>query len=1086
MKRSEVILLFVMAIMASARLTAQQVETVVQTGHYAAVTAVCWSPDGKLVATGSADKTVKLWRRSDGREIRTFHGCTSAASAITFNRQGSLLMSVDNKGVVTVWEVSTGEMKRQLQSADSRFTCASFSPEGTRIATGSRKSYIEIWDLLTGNRISQLKPVPADLYSEKNFEYAESASVMYSADGKYILAGSGDQTAILWDAATGREIRKYKKVRSWCTSCITEAAITSDNKYIISAYSDSVKVFDRESGRIFKELYGQGGSFENLTVSPDGRYVAAVEYGVAEVWDLNTGKMIHRSGDYSSRKTLSVSISPDSKDILTGNEKRSADILNISSGKTILTLKGYLNQVDEKILTDPYMYWAALVNEAKLSPDGSLIAVGRTGNNAKLIDFRSGRVLKTLKGHNAMVISICFSSDGKYLATGGLDGKAIVWDTETGNQVRMVSFPDEKDAIFSVDISSDNKYLVTADWGGLVVLWDIATGKQVRAISPHNRTGVYQVKLLPNNVYFISAGLDKKLKLTEIDTGEEIRTFIGHTDLVTSINLVPGGERFITSSWDGSVRVWDMASGLQVRKINAHEGGVYNAKYDNSGKFIVSGGDDFKVKQWDAATGEMISEFKGHSGGVGDVNISPDLKHIISGSRDGTVRIWDTGSKKELVSITFLNENDWFIRNPEGYFDASEGAFGSISFVRGTELYSIGQFFNEFFRPGLYSETLWKTGSGLRQNLLQKVKDSPPPSVEIIAPEEGTEAGDNITSVLVKVTNNGGGVKEFRVMHNGKRQEVQYDDLRRMTKTGQSVMKTFDISLVPGENDISVSAYSNGEIESEPSTVKISYKGIPKTSDCYVLSIGINRYENESMNLTYARTDAEAVVKTLGTGGTRLFNKIYTYTLFDRDATKAKILSALDEISRVMKKEDVFVFFYAGHGSMAGDRFYFVTTEITGLYQEEKLKDALFVGELQERFKRLPALKQVVFVDACQSGGSVEILAMRGGAEEKALAQLSRSSGIHVMASSEMQQQSAEIKSLDHGVFTWVLLEALKGRADGAPADSKVTVYEIKSFIDDQVPEVSYRLIRHKQFPITFSIGHDFPLVFDLSPNPAR
>ncbi|NMC40510.1 MAG: hypothetical protein GYA43_04960, partial [Bacteroidales bacterium] len=776
---------------------------------------------------------------------------------------------------------------------------------------------------------------------------------------------------------------------------------------------------------------------------------------------------------------LAAVISPDSKEILTGNEKRSADILNISSGKPILTLKGYLNQIDEKILTDPYMYWAALVNEAKLSPDGSLIAVGRTGNNAKLLDFRSGRVVKTLRGHNAMVISICFSSDGKYLATGGLDGKAIVWDTETGNMVITVSFPDEKDAIFSVDISSDNKYLVTADWGGLVVLWDIATGKQVRAISPHNRTGVYQVKLLPNNVYFISAGLDKKLKLTEIDTGEEIRTFTGHTDLVTSINLVPGGERFITSSRDGSVRIWDMASGLQVRKIYAHEGGVYNAKYDNSGKFIVSGGDDFKVKQWDAATGEMISEFKGHNGGVGDVNISPDLKHIVSGSRDGTIRIWDTGSKKELVSITFLNENDWFIRNPEGYFDASEGAFGSISFVRGTELFSIGQFFNEFFRPGLYGESLLKTGSGLRQNLLQKVKDSPPPSVEIIAPEEGTEAGDNITSVMVKVTNNGGGVKELRVMHNGKRQEVPHDDLKRMSKAGQSVMKTFDVSLVPGENDISVSAYSNGEIESEASTVKINYKGIPRISDCYVLSIGINKYDNESMNLTYARSDAEAVMKILVDGGSKLFNKIHSYTLFDRDATKAKILAVLGEISRLMKKEDVFVFFYAGHGSMSGYRFYFVTSEITGLYQEEKLKEALFVGELQERFKLLPALKQVVFVDACQSGGSVEVLAMRGGAEEKALAQLSRSSGIHVMASSEMQQQSAEIKSLDHGVFTWVLLEALKGKADGAPADSKVTVYEIKSFIDDQVPEVSYRLIRHKQFPITFSIGHDFPLVIE-------
>jgi uncharacterized caspase-like protein len=233
------------------------------------------------------------------------------------------------------------------------------------------------------------------------------------------------------------------------------------------------------------------------------------------------------------------------------------------------------------------------------------------------------------------------------------------------------------------------------------------------------------------------------------------------------------------------------------------------------------------------------------------------------------------------------------------------------------------------------------------------------------------------------------------------------------------------------------------------------------------------------MTLTYARPDAQAFADAINSKAVKLFNKIHIYTLLDRDATKSKILATLDEMSRQMKKEDVFVWFYAGHGSMVDNGFYFITSEVTGLYQQDKLRNALYVKELQDKFKLLPALKQVVFIDACQSGSSVEALAMRGGAEEKALAQLSRSSGIHVMASSESQQQSAEIKSLNHGVFTYVLLEALNGKADGAPLDSKVTVYEIKSYIDDQVPEISYRLIRHKQFPSTFSIGHDFPLVME-------
>jgi WD40 repeat protein len=1055
---------------------AQNIETVVQTGHYSPVTAVCYSADGKFIATGSADKTVKLWRRSDGREIRTCSGNKSEIDYVEINNQGTMILSVSTDGTVIIWDLLTGSILKQLNLPEDKFTCASFHPDGRSIIAGTRESGIIVFNVQSWNKKGDFKAVKKDLYSQEGFDYPESRTVHYSADGQYVVAGVADYTVILWDAVTGKELRKYKNSNSNCTSCFVEAQISGDNKYIITSYSDSVKVFSRETGKLLRQMYGQGGTPESLQISSDSRFVTGFEYGVAELWDLQTGKLILKTGDYSEKRILAVAISPDGKQIVTGNEKRTADIWEIAGGKNIMTLKGYLNQVDERILTDSYMYWAALVNEARLSPDGRYIAVGRTGNNAKLIDFKTGKVYKTLRGHSSMVVSLCFSKDGKYIATGGLDGKAIVWDVETGIAINTFTFPDQKEAVFSVDFSADNKMLATAIWGGLVVIWDLKTGERMRSIRPHDGTGCYQVKFTPNGVYFISAGLDKKLKLIEIDTGEEIRTFKGHTELVNSINFNESGDKFITSAWDGTIRVWDFMSGLQTTRIKAHTGGVYSAKFDKSGKYIVSGGDDFMVRLWDASTGALVSEFQGHKGGVGDVNITDDLKYIISGSRDGSIRIWNVDEKRELLSIVFLNENDWFIKNPGGYFDASEGAFNSISFVKGTELFSLSQFFNEFFRPGLYSESFTESNPTFRQNLVQTIDRFPPPAIEIILPEAGTSAKDPFATFMVKVTNNGGGVKEFKVMHNGKRQEVEAADLKRMSKAGQYAMETFDLNLVPGNNEITVSAFSNGDIESPPKSVNVIYNGLQKSSDCYVLSIGINKYENEALNLNYARLDAEAFSSFMKTKGEKLFNKIYSYNLYDKDATKAGILSSIDAISKLIKKDDVFMFFYAGHGSTEENSFYFITSEITGLHQLDKLKSALKVDELQEKFKMVSALKQVILIDACHSGSSVGVLAMRGATEEKALAQLSRSSGVHVMASSETDQQSAEVKSLGHGVFTYVLLEALNGKADGAPADSKITVYELKSYIDDQVPEVSYKLIRYKQFPSTFSIGHDFPV----------
>jgi WD40 repeat protein len=535
--------------------------------------------------------------------------------------------------------------------------------------------------------------------------------------------------------------------------------------------------------------------------------------------------------------------------------------------------------------------------------------------------------------------------------------------------------------------------------------------------------------------------------------------------------------KVITSCWDNSIRDWDFLSGLQTLKIKAHNTGVYCARFDPSAKYIVSGGDDYLVKLWDANSGKLVSTFKGHKGGVSDVCITADNKYILSESRDGSIRIWNVNTQKELVSLTFLNEDDWFIKTPEGYFDASEGAYKSISFVKGTELYSIDQFFNNFYHPGVYSEALNNNVRAFRDNVFNSIEKSPPPTVEFISPEMNSNLDKDLVTCMVNVSNNGGGVKELRVMQNGKRIDVDDSDLKRMKKAGQSTMKTFEVSLLPGENEIKVSAYSEGEIESKEASVKLFYKGIPKTSDCYVVSIGINKYENENLTLNYARYDAQAVTKVIADKSGKLFNKLYTYQILDKDATKEKILSTLDGIAKVIKKEDVFIFFYAGHGSTVDNLFYFIPTECTSLYQTDKLDKAIDVRTLQEKFKNIAALKQVVFVDACHSGSSVDLLASRGAVEEKALAQLSRSSGIHVMASSDSQQLSAEAESLGHGVFTYILLQALEGKADGAPKDSKVTIYEIKSFIDDQVPEISYKLIHHKQFPNTFSIGHDFPLV---------
>ncbi|MCG8698263.1 MAG: WD40 repeat domain-containing protein, partial [Bacteroidales bacterium] len=781
MKKSVLFVAYLLFTLSNVISQQTEIETVVQTGHYAEITAVAYSNNGKFIVTGSVDKKIILWDAFKFKEIRTFLGCTDNVLHLEFSKNDTLLLATDRSGAASVWNVNTSKQIQKLTLDNDQITHASFSPDNKKIVTASYKSHVRIWNTFTGKLIKTLHAIPQNLYMDKGFTYPNAKSVSFSHDGKHILAGCSDYTAICWNASSGKEVQKYKKTRTTCTTCRIEAVFSPNGEYVATAYDDSVKIFNTKTGLLVKKLFSRSGSMEQIKFSSDGNLIGLVQYNHVYIWNFHKSKLLLDLYD-KQKQIEDFDFSADGTKIITGGGNRMADVWEIKTKKHVATLKGYLNDFDERLLNHSYMYWAALINETCLSPDGNYIAVGRTGNNAKIIDFKSGRIHKTLRGHRRMVVSLDFSNDGKFLATGGTDGRAIVWNVESGDSVHVFKYRSPTEIIFSLDISNDGKWLATSDFGGYITIWSLETGQAVRSINAHQGYGSFSIKFGPNGIYILSAGLDRKLKLIELDTGEKIRTFIGHTDLISSINFHPNKKWFITAGWDNTVRVWDFYNGMQVKKIIAHKGGVYDAKFDTSGNYIITGGDDYLSHLWDARTNTRLNTFKGHKGGVGAVNITPDNRFIITGSRDGSIKIWNRELKREIVSRIFINENDWFIRSPEGYFDASQGAFKSISFVKGTQTYSIDQFFNKFYVPGLYIDLLNNTSKRITTSLQQEMEKFPPSSVEIISPEPGKHFDNNNVIFLTKIINNGGGVSDFKVLHNGKRLPINIDDVKKMKK----------------------------------------------------------------------------------------------------------------------------------------------------------------------------------------------------------------------------------------------------------------------------------------------------------------
>ena len=196
--------------------------------------------------------------------------------------------------------------------------------------------------------------------------------------------------------------------------------------------------------------------------------------------------------------------------------------------------------------------------------------------------------------------------------------------------------------------------------------------------------------------------------------------------------------------------------------------------------------------------------------------------------------------------------------------------------------------------------------------------------------------------------------------------------------------------------------------------------------------IGINVYKNPKYTLNYATADATSFKEAIEKNSSSIFSKINTLYIGDEKATKAGITAELDKVKIAAKPNDVFIFYYAGHGVMNEKKeFFLVPQDVTQLYgaDDALAQKGLSAKDLQQFSREIKAQKQLFVLDACQSAGALEVVAMRGAAEEKAIAQLARATGTHWLTASGSEQFASEFKQLGHGTFTYVLLEALSGQS---------------------------------------------------------
>ena len=730
------------------------------------------------------------------------------------------------------------------------------------------------------------------------------------------------------------------------------------------------------------------------------------------LWNVIAGYEISRFSSYPEL-FYGIKFSPDGRFLATGGRAGSIKLWDSNSGAELRSFRSYISPV----------------LHVCFSPDGKKLAIGREGlskeKSIQIWDTANICQLRSLMGHSDNVYTLAFSPDGSKLASGSRDFSIKLWDPETGKNLKTLRCGD--DEVFSIAFSDDGKFIASGGaLNGGISIWDGSTGKKIPKIAPGSRA-VHDIAFSPNS-HILAAALDNydnsamPIPLWDVNADKSLRDLRGHTSAIYSISFSPDGKILASSSSDETVKLWQVETGNEIRTFSSKPGTL---KISPDGKRLALGSIDNSIKLWDIHAGKEIKTLRGHSKSVSSIAFSPDGQTLASGSLDGTTKIWNT---KTFEHITIVSAGDEWVTycstGREGYYNSSLEASPLVTWVfSGTpseEIFSFEQFESVFKRPDIIKK--WLAATSFWEKPTTQI--TRPPFVDLS--EHKTIKQTSQKAFPLKLTTSAADkVKELRIFVNGK-------SLQEISVNAKEKELSISVPLLPGANRITAVAYNEKGFSSNPKYVDVicNRTDLPKPN-LYALGIGVSKYSRlpREWQLSYAHTDARAVVEAFKKQEGGLFGQVKTKLLTNQEANVAAISDVLESLAG-MSENDIAVIFLAGHGIMGKDgTFYYLTSEGS---MENPEKGGLSWKVLNEYLAKIKG-RVIMLLDACHSGNiSTETVVPNNELAHK-LSSEGRS-GVMVFAASKGRQSALESPDLGggFGTFAYAVTQTLGPKAKQA------------------------------------------------------
>ncbi|HRI58851.1 MAG TPA: caspase family protein [Saprospiraceae bacterium] len=1029
MKKTILPLLFVFF---TGHISGQTPHLIVPIGHITGLQDIAFSPDGKYVLTGSTDHTAKLWDLK-GHEIQTFTGHKNSVESVAFSPDGKRVLTGSTDSTAILWDLY-GKVIQTFTGHGELIESAVFSPDGKYILTGGGDNKARLWSVDDGRIIQTFKGHKKDVNT-----------VAFSPDGKQILTSSKDSTAKIWNL-NGEVVQTFTGHKGKVKS----AVFSPDGKQVLTGSDDKTAKLWSLDGQVVQTFTGHQDQVNMAVFSPDGsRILTSSHDQMAKLWSLD-GKVIRTfEGPASNPMRVTVAFSPDGRQVLTGYKNGSAKLWDLN-GRPIQIFQGHSKGV----------YSLAV------SPDGKQMLAGNTDGTAKLWNL-AGNEVRTCRSHTDGVTSAAFSPAGQAL-TGSKDYKAKLWDMKG----RLLKTFENPDAVAAVAFSPDGKQVLTGS-GTEAKLWN-PDGSEGLTFTD-GESIVNAVAFSPacpgcaGNGKRVLTGGGTEAKLWGPD-GQVIQSFQGHGKWVTSVAFSPDGKQILTGSEDKTAKLWD-ASGQVIQTLTGHTKGISSVDFSPDGKRMLTGSFDKTAKLWDM-NGRVLQTFTGHAQEIYSAVFMPDGKFVVTGSFDNTVKLWDAASGKERATLMAIDSNDWVLTTPSGLFDASPGAMNLMHFVAGLEVIELEQLKERYYEPGLLAKIL-----GLSQDPMRN-----PEAFNEVALFPGMDAqlsADKL-KLQVSLTPRNGGIGKLSVFVNDK--EVKEDANPQRAQAVTLDLTEFAKYYLPDTiNKLGLRVYNSAgwlksqafELNYSPPAPGKTGPTIRKKQSLYAVVIGTANYAGDQLDLQFADRDATHFSQALRAAAAKVFGDRVYVTLLNTDdkdlsrqdvSSKVTIRQAFEAIAAKAQPQDVLLIYGSGHGVNYGtaenSQFYYLTKDIAGENldnPEIRQNYAISSAELTEWIKSIYAQKQVLILDACNSGKLVDDLAAGrndlSSSQVRALDRMKDRTGMYILTGSAADKVSYEAGEYGQGLLTFSLLQAMSGLA--LKEGKFVDVMTLFQYSRDKVPELA-------------------------------